>query len=167
MDKNMNSVSYKVFHGMSNIGKNLKIGKFCIIEDDVIIGDDVEIGNYVYLKSGTIIGNNTFIDSYVRSSGDNKIGDNCNIRYGATIARNVRICNDVFISPNVMTVFNKDKGQTVIQQKAFVGTAAVIDGGCYIAHHVQIGAMSYVNKDCLVQEGLYFGQPAKYVGVRK
>ena len=47
-------------------GENLKIGKYCVIEEDVIVGDDVEIGYFVLLKKGTRIGNNTYVDSYVR-----------------------------------------------------------------------------------------------------
>ncbi len=159
--------SNNISNSINSIGKNFKIGGYCIIEEGVTIGDNVTLGNYVYLQKGTIVGNDTFLDSYVRSSGNNYIGNKCTIRYGATIARKVKIGDEVFISPNVMTIFDKQKIQTIIQDRVFIGTAAVIDAGVYINFDIQIGAMSYVNKDCLTPAGVYFGQPAKFVGERK
>jgi acetyltransferase-like isoleucine patch superfamily enzyme len=152
------------------IGDKCKIGEFCIIEDNVTIGDNVTIENYVLLKSGTKIGDNCFIDSYVRSSGKNQIGNNCTIRYGATIAKDVFIGDNVFISPNVMTIYSDAYGKhdwhTSIRDGSFIGTAAVINAGLSIAKNVVIGAMSYVNKDCKEEDSIYVGQPAKRIGPR-
>ncbi len=157
-------------HESFKFGENFKIGKFCVIEDDVIVGDNVNIGHYVLLKKGTRIGNNCFIDSYVRSSGDNKIGDHCTIRYGATIAKNVIIDDNVFISPNVMTIYSDPNGlhgkPTYIKTNAFIGTAAVLKNSITINSGVVIGAMSYVNMDCKEANGIYVGQPAKIIGTR-
>lgn len=150
--------------------KGLRIGSFCVIEEGVEVGENVRIGNYVYLAKGTKIGDNCFIDSYVRSSGKNQIGNNCTIRYGATIAKDVFIEDDVFISPNVMTIYSDPYGKhdwyTSIKKGAFIGTAAVINAGLLIAENVVVGAMSYVNMDCKKENGIYVGQPAKYIGVR-
>ena len=151
-------------------GKNFKIGNFCVIDEDVIVGDNVIIENYVLLKKGTIIGDNCFIDSYARSSGDNEIGDHCTIRYGATIAKNVIIDDNVFISPNVMTIYSDPNGlhgkPTYIKTNAFIGTAAVLKNSITINCGVVIGAMSYVNMDCKEANGIYVGQPAKLIGTR-
>ena len=164
----MKSDSY--IHESFKFGENFKIGKFCVIEQDVIVGNNVKIENYILLKSGTRIGNNCFIDSYVRSSGENKIGNNCTIRYSATIAKDVIIDDNVFISPNVMTIYsNPDGGHgtpTYISKGAFIGTAAVLKNSITISDGVVIGAMSYVNMDCKKENGIYVGQPAKYIGQR-
>lgn len=150
--------------------KGLRIGSFCVIEEDVEVGSNVTIGNYVYLARGTRIGNNCNIDSYVRSSGQNKIGNNCTIRYGATIAKDVYIGDDVFISPNVMTIYSDPEGKhdwfTKIEDNVFIGTAAVINSGVLITKNSVIGAMTYVNMDCKKENGIYVGQPAKLIGTR-
>jgi len=152
-------------------GKGCTIGNFCVIEEDCIIGDNVKIGNYVLLKKGTVIGNNCYIDSYVRSSGDNKIGNNVTIRFGATIARKVFLEDDVFISPNVMTVYSKHDGEqsskTLIKKGAFIGTAAVIGPNVTIEEGVVIGAQSYVSKNCETNNGIYTGVPAKFKKMKK
>ena len=40
------------------------------------------------------------------SSGDNSIGNDVTLRFGATLARKVNVCDGAFISPNVMTIFS-------------------------------------------------------------
>ena len=153
-----------VIHPSFQHGANFKIGNFCVIEEDVIVGDNVTIENYVLLRAGTTIGNGVFVDSYVRSSGNNKIKDNVTLRYGCTIAKQVTVCNDTFVSPNVMTIYSTHEGKvapgTVIGERTHIGTAAVIGPGVTIGADVVIGAMAYVSKDCL-DPGIYVGVPAR------
>ena len=155
-----------IIHPTFEHGKNFEIGNFCTIEEDVVIGDNVKIENYVLLRKGTIIGHNTFVDSYVRSSGANIIGNNVTLRYGCTIAKEVVIRDKTYISPNVMTIFSNEKGESegeiIIGKNVFIGTAAVIGSGVTIGHNVIIGAMAYVNKNCL-DGGTYIGVPAKRI----
>jgi UDP-N-acetylglucosamine acyltransferase len=147
-------------------GKNLKMGNFNVIEEDVVVGDNVDIQNFVLLKKGTRIGDNCYVDSYFRSSGDNYIGDGVTLRFGSTIARKVAVGNDVFISPNVMTVYSLPDGskssQTLIGDGAFIGTAVVLGPDIKIVPGCVIGANSFVNKSCL-ERGVYVGNPAKCI----
>ena len=153
-----------IIHPSFKYGKDLKMGHFCVIEEDVVVGDDVDIQNYVLLKKGTRIGNNCYVDSYFRSSGDNLIGDNVTLRFGSTIARKVYIEDCVFIAPNVMTVYSLPNGSkssgTYIKKGAFIGTAVVLAPNITIGAGVIIGTNSFVNKDCL-EKGVYVGNPAK------
>lgn len=147
-------------------GKNFKIGDCVIIQEECEVGDNVDIQHHVLLKKGTKIGNCVYVDSYFRSSGNNKIGNNVTLRFGSTIAREVTVEDDVFISPNVMTIYSdhegKRKGGMVIGKGAFIGTAAVINAGVKIAPGCVVGAMSLVTKD-LTEPGVYMGIPAKKV----
>lgn len=145
-------------------GKKFSIGNFCIIQEDCEVGDNVTIKDYVRLAKGTKIGNNCIIDSFVKSSGQNKIGNNVTIRYDSIIARGVTIEDDVFISPQVMTIYlthKKDKkGGIVIGKGAFIGTNVTIGAGVKIGPKVVIGAKALVTKDCL-EPGVYIGIPAR------
>lgn len=144
-------------------GENFKCGSFVKIDKDVIVGDNVQIDHFVLLKTGTRIGNNVFVDSYFRSSGNNNIGNNVTLRFGSTIAREVTVEDDVFISPNVMTVYSRHSGEkvggTVIGKGTHVGTAAVIGPGVKIAPGSVIGSQAYVSKD-ITEPGIYIGAPA-------
>lgn len=157
-------VGTNVIHKSFVYGNNLKLGDFCVIEEDVVIGDNVDIQNYVLLKKGTIIGDNCYVDSYFRSSGDNKIGNNVTLRFGSTIARKVFVEDDVFISPNVMTVYSLPDGSksagTYIKKGAFIGTAAVLAPNITIEEGCVIGANAFVNKSCM-ERGIYVGNPAR------
>lgn len=148
-------------------GENFKIGEFCIIKEDCAVGDNVTIKDYVRLAKGTKVGNNVYIDSGVKSSGMNKIGSNVTIRYDAIISREVTVEDDVFISPQVMTIYSTHKGQRiggiVIGKGAFIGTNATIGAGVKIGAGVVIGAKALVTKDCL-EPGVYVGVPARRKG---
>lgn len=159
-------IDTNIVHDSVKIGKNFKIGAFCIIEEDVVIGDNVELQNYVLLKKGTIIGDNCYVDSYFRSSGDNKIGNNVTLRFGSTIARKVFVEDNVFIAPNVMTVYSLPDGSkssgTYIKEGAFIGTAAVLTPNITVGEKAIVGTNSFVNRDC-DPGGVYVGNPAKRI----
>jgi len=159
-------VGTNIIHNTFEYGDNCTIGDYCVIEKGCVVGDNVDIQNHVLLKKGTFIGNDCYVDSYFRSSGDNEIGNNVTLRFGATIARKVFVRDNVFISPNVMTVYSLPDGSTsaatVIGEGSFIGTAAVLAPNITIRSGIIIGANSFVNKSIL-ERGVYAGNPAKKI----
>ena len=147
------------------IGKNVQIGHFCIIEDDVVIGDNTIVKSYVELRKGTVVGENCYIDSKVSSSGNCVIGNNVTIRYDSIIARGVRIGNNTYISPktmtnNVNTEMNQIGGAH-IGENVFIGTNCVLQHGIRIGDNSVLGSMSFINKDVPDNE-VWFGNPAVF-----
>jgi len=155
-----------IIHNSFVTGANCQIGDFCVIEEDCIVGDNVKIENYVLMKKGTIIGNDCYVDSYFRSSGDNKIGNGVTLRFGSTIARKVHVGDNVFIAPNVMTVFSLPDGTksdaTIIGDGCFIGTAAVLAPNIELVAGSIVGANSFVNKS-IVEKGIYVGNPVRFI----
>ncbi|MBN1541948.1 acyl-[acyl-carrier-protein]--UDP-N-acetylglucosamine O-acyltransferase, partial [candidate division KSB1 bacterium] len=45
----------------AEIGNNVTIGPFSVVEGDVVIGDDCQIGPHTYVADGARIGNRVFI----------------------------------------------------------------------------------------------------------
>ena len=43
-------------HSGAIVGRNVSIGPYSIVEDDVVLGDDTDVGPHVVIKSGTQIG---------------------------------------------------------------------------------------------------------------
>ncbi|NNK83915.1 MAG: N-acetyltransferase [Flavobacteriaceae bacterium] len=158
-------MSKSIISVKAQIGKNVKIGNFCIIEDDVIIGDNTEIKNYVELRSSTKIGSNCLIDSKVSSSGNCIIGNNVTIRYHSIIARGSVIKDNVYISPKVMfNNLDEDKNQiggAKIEENTFIGTGSVLHHGITIGKNSVIGALSFVNKN-IPENEIWFGNPAVF-----
>ena len=155
-----------IIHSSFKHGQNFKIGRFNVIQRGCQVGNNVRVEHFVLLEKNTKIGNNVYVDSYFRSSGNNKLGNNVTLRFGSTIAREVKVEDDVFISPNVMTIYSTEShekiGGTVIGKGAFIGTNAVIGPGIKIGPGVIIGSMAYVNRDCL-EPGVYVGIPARKI----
>ncbi|MEE3145252.1 MAG: DapH/DapD/GlmU-related protein [Bacteroidota bacterium] len=166
------------------IGKNVKIGSFNIIEENVTIEDDVEIGNYCHLRSGvvikkrtrlmdyielrnnTIIGEDCYVDSKVSSSGNVIVKNNVTLRYDTILARGVEIGAKTYVCPRVMTNNLNSGGIEIggakIGENCFIGTNAVLQHGITVGNNVIIGALSFVHKDCEA-ESTYVGIPAKKI----
>lgn len=149
----------------AKIGKNVKIGAFCIIEEGVVIGDNTVLKNYVELRKDTKIGKNCYIDSRVSSSGNCIIEDNVIVRYDSIIARGVVIGEGTYICPKMMTnnlnTNKKQIGGAHIGKNVFVGTSSVLQHGITIGDNCSIGALSFVNKD-LPSNELWYGNPARF-----
>ncbi|MBA7491580.1 UDP-3-O-(3-hydroxymyristoyl)glucosamine N-acyltransferase [subsurface metagenome] len=161
------------YHPSNEIAKNFikgmgfQIGFVNLIEGNVRVGKNVTIKNFVELRNGTRIGDDCYIDSRVSTSGgDNcRIGNNVTLRYGAIIARNVVIEDDVFISPQVGFINIPFKGKKIekptrIGKGALIGFNVTIREGITIAPGVIVGAKANVTRD-LLKAGTYIGNPAR------
>jgi len=150
---------------LSKISKNVQIGEFCFIDENVEIGEGTVIKNFVELRPNTKIGKNCYIDSRVSTSGECVIGDNVTLRYDTIIARGCNIGDNSYLAPRVMTN-NLDSGKNSIGgahvgKNCFIGTNAVLQHGIHIGDKSVIGSMSFVTKD--IPEGeIWFGSPAVF-----
>jgi len=154
-----------IVHKSFKHGKNLKMGYFNVILNDVIVGDDVDIQHHTLIKSGTRVGNGCYIDSYVLFSGNCYIGNNVIMRYRTVIARNVTIEDDVFFTAGVKTIYLDHSAQAtpkplLIKSGNYFGDNSIIMGGVTIEENCIIGAGAFVNKDTEPM-GVYVGIPAR------
>jgi UDP-N-acetylglucosamine acyltransferase len=115
-------------HPSSEIGENVEIGPFTIIDKGVKIGKNTKIENFVYLKEGTII------------------GENCHIHSGAILGDlpqdlNFKGEKSFLIVGNNVTI----REYCVLHRASGEGNATIINDDCYImayshlAHNVKLG----------------------------
>ncbi|SHH48109.1 acyltransferase [Thermosipho atlanticus] len=147
----MNYISEK-----AKIGKNVKIGRFTVIEDDVVIGDNCVIGNNVTIYKGTVIGSNVRIDDNVvigkqpmRAAisifkGENekppcKIGDDCIIGTSAVIYAGCEIGKKCLIA-DLATV----REDVTIGDMTIVGRNVAIENYCKIGSKCKIETNAYI-----------------------
>ena len=120
-----------VIEGKNKIGKNCKIGPFAHLRGDCTIADFVKIGNFVELKKANVQSHTNICRlSYV---GDSTVGENVNIGAG-TITANY-------------DSRTKIKSQTVIKNKASIGSNSVIVAPVEIGENALIGAGSVITSD--------------------
>lgn len=139
-------------HDKVELGENLYIGDFVVIEDNTKIGNNVRIYPQVYIGENVTIGDNTIIYAGVKIYEGCHVGSECVIHSGAVIGAdgfgfapqdgnnyrkipqigNVIIENNVEIGANT-TIDRATMGSTIIRK------GVKLDNLIQIAHNVEIG----------------------------
>lgn len=114
----MNYISDK-----SNIGDNVNIGHFCVIEDEVTIGSNCIIGNNVVIHRGT------------------KLGDNIRVDDNTIIGKNpMRAINSIFKE-------EKEYEGAVIGCGCLIGAGVIIYCGCTIGENNLVADLSTIREN--------------------
>lgn len=169
----------------AKIGVNVKIGHFCVIEDDVVIGDNTIIENYAMIGKGSIIGSSTKIGTYSKVGKEVVIGNNCSFTSYCEIRDNCKLGNEVSMGSRCTLSANTLVEDKVIMKYGFVvtdtpnlnqndkkvtgrlkknskfGANVVIMPSVTIGENVEIGACSQVRHNVNDNE-IWYGNPAKF-----
>jgi UDP-2-acetamido-3-amino-2,3-dideoxy-glucuronate N-acetyltransferase len=130
---------------------------------DVTLGDDVVVGPFTNIY-GCEIGSGTRVGPYVEIQRDVRIGQRCKIQSHTFVCSGVELADEVFVGHGVMFVNDKhpratnaDGGlqgpddweclQTVVENRASIGSGAVVLGGVRIGAGALIGAGAVVTRD--------------------
>ncbi len=103
------------------------------------------------VNEGTIIYPSCSIDANVN------IGHNTVLNIGCTIAHDTNVSNHCFLSPRVALA-----GFVLINELSILGINSTIIDNIIVAPGIQIGGGTVVIKN-LDQEGLYVGNPARFI----
>lgn len=151
----------------AKIGNNVKIGHFCIIEDDVIIGENTSIGDYCIVRKGAVIGNNCKFTAYCEIRDNVKIGNGTSFGSRCTISANANVGGNVVIKYGFVLADTPqlEKGDEklvgYIGDSALIGANVTLMPGCNIGENATIGACSQVRDD-VGQNEIWFGNPAQF-----
>jgi UDP-2-acetamido-3-amino-2,3-dideoxy-glucuronate N-acetyltransferase len=147
-----------------------------LIADDVELGEGVVVHSFVNLY-GCRIGDGTRIGTFVEIQRGAVVGARCKIQSHTFICDGVTIGDEVFVGHGVMFVNDKrprattDDGslqssdewellRTVVEDRASIGSGAVILGGVRIGSTAVVGAGAVVTKDVPAGE-VVAGVPAR------
>ena len=127
--------NYKI-HPNVKLGKNVKIGEFCIIglpaklqaeeEIETIIGDDSEIRSNTVIYAGNMIGKNFQTGHHVLIRESNRIGDNVSIGTGSCVEHHVEIGDNVRIHSKVFI-----PEYSLLEEGCWLGPAVVLTNAKY------------------------------------
>ncbi len=147
----------------ANIGENVKIGAFTIIEDKVTIGDDTEILSNVFIGNGTTIGKKCLIFQgtvigtkpqdlkFDNSPTEVIIGDNNEIREYVTIHRGTQATKKTIIGNNNLLM-----AYTHIAHDCRIGNNVIMANVVQLAGHITvedfatIGGVAKVHQFCRI-----------------
>lgn len=167
------------------IDPTAKIGRFCIIEDDVEISEGVELEDYVIVESGAKIGRRTKVGTYSKIGKEVVIGENCsftayceirdlcnlgnNVKMGSrgTLSSGTHVEDDVVMkyafvvtdTPDLTK--NDEKSVGRLKKGSRFGASVVIMPSVTVGENSEVGACSQVRKD-VPDNQVWFGIPAKY-----
>lgn len=133
-----------------------------------LIGSNTTIWQFAVILEGAKIGSNCNVNCHTFIENNVCIGDNVTIKSGVFLWDGITIKDNVFIGPNVS--FTNDLRprskkypskfqETIIEEGASIGAAAIILGGIRIGSYSMIAAGALVTKD-VPSRALVKGSPA-------
>lgn len=139
------------------------------------VGSGTKIWQFVVVLEGARIGKNVNICAQCFVENDVIIGDSVTVKSGVQLWDGLRICDDVFIGPNVTFTndrFPRSKNYpdhfptTVIGKGASIGGGSVILPGITIGDGAMIGAGAVVTKDVEAYSTV-IGNPARLLNIMR
>jgi UDP-N-acetylglucosamine acyltransferase len=116
-----------IIHHNAQLGTNVTVGPYTIIEDDVIIGDEAEIASHVLIASGT------------------RLGNNCRIFHGAILGT---IPQDLKFGMEKTTL---EIGEhTTIREYATINKGTAEHGRTTVGGHCLVMAYVHIAHDCTI-----------------
>ena len=147
----------------ASLGKNVGVGPFTVIEDNVKIGDNTVIGSGAKIASGTTIGSNSVIKDNVVIYENISIGENTTINSGSIVG------SDGFGFTTIEKVHHKIPHikTVIIGNFVEIGASCNIDRGsvkntviedhCKFDNQIHIAHNVTVEEGCLLAAGVTVG----------
>lgn len=163
-----------IINSNAQIGKNVKIAPYTVIEDDVIIGDGSEIGSSALIAAGTRIGKNCRIfhgavlgtvPQDLKFGGEKttlEIGDNTTVREFATLNRGTEDRWKTLIGNNCLLM-----AYSHIAHDCHLGNNVIISNAVNMAGHVTIddfvgiGGLSGIHQFVRIGKHAFIGGGSK------
>lgn len=153
--------------------QNVFIHESAYVDEPSDIGSETKIWHFVHILPNTKIGKHCIIGQNVMAGPDVVIGDGCKVQNNVALYRGVVLEDDVFCGPscvftNVLTprahVERKNEfSPTVVKKGATIGANATIVCGNTLGAYSMIAAGAVVTKD-VPDFALMAGIPAKQIG---
>ncbi|MBB3168360.1 transferase [Simiduia aestuariiviva] len=169
----------------ATIATDVKIGRFCIVEDGAILESGVSIEDYSMIGANTKIGKGTRIGTYTKVGESVVIGQSCSFTSFCEIRDNCQLGDRVIMGSRGTLSAGTVVEDDVVMKYAFVvtdtpdlsknneksvgrlkkgskfGASVVIMPAVTVGENSEIGACSQVRKDVPDNE-VWFGMPAKF-----
>ena len=152
------------------LGKNVSVGHFSVIEDDVVIGDNTEIMSHVLICSGTRMGKNCrvfkgavvgTIPQDLKFEGEDtllEIGDNNTIREFCTLNRGTKDRGRTTVGNNCLLMAYAHIGHdSDVRDNVIIANSVNLAGHVLIEEYAGIGGDTSIHQYCKVGMHAFVG----------
>mgnify|MGYP001159945074 FL=1 len=155
----------------AELGKDVEVGPFTVIEADVTIGDGSVIGPNVSIRPYTSIGSHCNVHAGAVLGGIPQdvnfeggksfvsIGANCQIREGVTINRGTQTDSVTEIGDDCFLMAFSHFGHNVK-----LGSKVIVANGALLAGYVDIGDQVFISGNCVLHQFVTVGRLAMLGG---
>ncbi|MCB9211476.1 MAG: N-acetyltransferase [Ignavibacteriales bacterium] len=160
---------------MTETNKNYYIDKHAVVDDNVEIGEGTKIWHFSHVQAGARIGKKCVLGQNVNIANNVVIGNYVKIQNNVSVYEGVTLEDFVFCGPSMVFTNIIDPRskypqvgaeyyiETIVKEGATLGANCTIVCGNKIGKYAFVGAGSVVTKD-IPDYALVVGNPAKIVG---
>jgi UDP-N-acetylglucosamine acyltransferase len=158
----------------AELGTNVRIGPFCVVEAGVVLGDGCHLASRVTIKSGTVIGrDNLILEGTViggmpqhihmpEHPGVTVIGDGNVFRENATVHRALNAGKETRIGNHCLFMVNAH-----VAHDCTVADHVVLTNGTMLGGHVSVGERAYMGGASAVHQFCRIGRLAMIGGMAR
>ena len=155
--------------------KSFYINKYAVVDDNFEIGEGTKIWHFSHVQSGARIGKQCVLGQNVNVGNNVTIGNYCKIQNNVSIYEGVTLEDYVFCGPSMVFTNILDPRckypqvgaqyyiKTLVKEGASIGANATIVCGHTLGKHCMIGAGSVITKN-VPDYALVIGNPGRIVG---
>lgn len=151
-------------HHSVQFGRNVRVGMFTVIEENVKLGSNCFIGHHCNIRPGSVLGKRVELMSHITIDPNVVIGDRTKIYPHATVGGGTVVGEDVYYGPYVLTTNSSVPGEIIspiIENGAKIYACSVIGPGVVIGKGAIVGMGSSVTKDIPAGQ-VWHGPPAEF-----
>ena len=155
----------------ANLGCEIEIGPYCVVEREVVLGDGVRLHSHVFVGERTNIGAHTIVHARSALGGKGQIrgpayadsslliGAHCVIHEGVTMNGGSRAGGGVTkVGNNGYFMANSHVGHDcVVEDDVTFGNFAIVAGHAHLGQGVVLGDLSAVQQFCRIGKGALIG----------
>lgn len=158
----------------AELGTNVRIDPFCVVEAGVVLGDGCHLSAHVTIKSGTLVGRDNFImegtvlggmpqhQHMPEHPGTTFIGDGNVFRENCTVHRALAAGNETRIGNRCLLMVNAH-----VAHDCTVEDGVVLTNGTMLGGHVTVGEKAYMGGASAVHQFCRIGRLAMIGGMAR
>ncbi len=159
-----------IVHPAAELGKDVEIGAYTIVEEDVIIGDGTRIATGAFLDSGTRVGKGCTIGHHailgnppqdLKYAGEKtylEVGDGTTIREFVTLNRGTTYHYKTVVGKNcfIMT-YAHVAHDCIIGDNVIIANSVNMGGHVEIESHATVGGLTAIHQFCKIGQYAFVG----------